>query len=160
MFCSNPCLLMRRAQHYRLSPKRRSLLKQCWHCWSQLASQKNHATFPKLEFAGFYRILPVFYRIFVGFWVKLPSRLLKNTRGCFTMREEVAESYMLNGNGVQNEVFLTQQNSLIMPEINLNLQRKLASLVTLVNSRWFWALNKNFVRLKNFPRLRSLPYNK
>ena len=51
------------------------------------------------------------------------------------MREEVAESYMLNGNGVQNEVFFTQQNSLIMPEINLNLQRKLASLVTLVNSR-------------------------
>ena len=39
----------------------------CWRnadtvsvCWSQLASQKNHATFPKLEFAGFYWILPVF----------------------------------------------------------------------------------------------------
>ena len=127
----------------------------CWRnadtvsvCWSQLASQKNHATFPKLEFAGFYRILPVFYRIFVGFWVKLPSRLLKNTRGCFTMREEVAESYMLNGNGVQKELFLTQPNFLIMPKINLNLLRKLASLVTWVNSRWFLALKKNLASLK------------
>ena len=42
-------------------------------------------------------------------------------------------------------------------KINLNLLWKLASLV---NSCWFWALNKSFVRLKNFPRLRSLPYNK
>ena len=44
--------------------------------------------------------------------------------------------------------FLTQQNSLIMPKINLNLLRKLASLVTEVNSRWFWALKKNFASLK------------
>jgi len=51
------------------------------------------------------------------------------------MREEVAESYMLNGNGVQKELFLTQPNFLIMPKINLNLLRKLASLVTWVNSR-------------------------
>ena len=44
--------------------------------------------------------------------------------------------------------FLTQQNSLIMPKINLNLLRKLASLVTEVNSRWFLALKKKFASLK------------
>ena len=35
-----------------------------------------------------------------------------------------------------------------MPKINLNLLRKLASLVTEVNSRWFWALKKIFASLK------------
>ena len=69
-------------------------------------------------------------RFLSDFWDKLTSKLLKNTQGCFTMREEVAESYMLNGNGVQKELFLTQPNFLIMPKINLNLLRKLASLVT------------------------------
>ena len=55
---------------------------------------------------------------------------------------------MLNGNGVQKELFLTQPNFLIMPKINLNLLRKLASLVTWVNSRWFLALKKNLASLK------------
>ena len=95
-------------------------------CWSQLASQKNHATFSKLKFAGFIDFKPVF----AGFLVKLTSVPSENTQRGFTMRKEVAESYMLNGNGVQNELFLTQPNFLIMPKINLNLLRKLASLVT------------------------------
>ena len=95
--------------------------------------------------------MPVFIefcRFLSDFWDKLTSKLLKNTQGCFTMREEVAESYMLNGNGVQKELFLTQPNFLIMPKINLNLLRKLASLVTWVNSRWFLALKKNLASLK------------
>ena len=95
--------------------------------------------------------MPVFIDfkpVLAGFLVKLTSVPSENTQRGFTMRKEVAESYMLNGNGVQKELFLTQPNFLIMPKINLNLLRKLASLVTWVNSRWFLALKKNLASLK------------
>ena len=148
MFCSNPCLLLRRAHGTDLSLQRRSLLTQCWHCQCVLVAASFSEKSRNLSQIKICRIISNFagiYRIFIGFWVKL---LLKNTQGCFTMRKEVAESYMLNGNGVQKELFLTQPNFLIMPKINLNLLRKLASLVTWVNSRWYLALKKNFASLK------------
>jgi len=50
------------------------------------------------------------------------------------MRKEVAESYMLNGNGVQNELFLTQPNFLIMPKINLQRWRSVQLIIVWIKS--------------------------
>ena len=82
------------------------------------------------------------------FWWNLLLYLLKTLSEVSQCGKKWQKATCWMENGVQKELFLTQPIFLIMPKINLNLLRKLASLVTWVNSRWFLALKKNLASLK------------